>query len=76
VSYRGTKSQQSAASGALSSLQWVDANRITVDEQKNRVVVGVRGAMFLPDEAKSALESAGFQIGSFGIAVEKAQPDR
>ena len=76
VSYRGTESQQSAASRALSSIPWVDANRITIDEQKNRIVVGVRGVMFFTGEAKSALESAGFQIGNVGIAVEKAQPPR
>jgi len=62
--YEGRSHIQSAARRALVGIPWVDPVRIKLDESAGTLTVGVRGASVSTAAAQSALERAGFQIGS------------
>lgn len=64
LGYEGRLPQRTAARHALIRISWVDISRIEVDESAGTLTVGVRGTSVSTVAAKSALEQAGFKIGS------------
>lgn len=64
LGYESTLPKRSASLHALTRISWVDPVRIDVDESAGTLTVGVRGGSVSTAAAKSALEQAGFKIGS------------
>jgi len=64
LGYEGRLPKRSAALRALIRIPWVDPARIQVDESAGTLTVGVRGRSVSTAAAKSALQQAGFTIGS------------
>jgi len=64
LGYEGRSPKRSAALRALIRISWVDPTRMDIDESAGTITVGVRGRSVSTAAAKSALEQAGFRIGS------------
>lgn len=63
LGYRGIGESAGAAKTALAGVPWFSGS-VIVDQAAGEIVVGVRGSSVNTGKAKSALEAAGFQIGS------------
>jgi len=64
LGYEGRMPKRTAARHALIRIPWVDPIRIDMDESAGTLTVGVRGTSVNTAAAKSALEQAGFRVGS------------
>jgi hypothetical protein len=63
LDYRGGSHSGAAAQKALARVPWF-SGIVVVDHKAREIVVGVRGGSINSNEAKQALEAAGFKIGS------------
>jgi hypothetical protein len=65
TSFDGAGDQGAAARQALAQITWARVDTVVVDSQAKEIVIGVRKGRALETAvAKSALERAGFKIGS------------
>lgn len=64
LGYTGEGDKTAAVRKAITGVSWAIANAAFFDPQTNEIVVPVRGTSLSTNTAKSALQRAGFKIGS------------
>jgi dienelactone hydrolase len=61
--YNGAGDRETAARQALANVLWADARTVYIDEAAGEMVIGLRSSIFATGEAKTALQSRGFELG-------------
>jgi hypothetical protein len=72
VGYPTQGDPQTLAREAVSGIAWADPASVTIDRDKNEVVIGLRVMSLNTAAAKASLEQRGFRIG--GVTVQPLSP--
>jgi DNA-directed RNA polymerase subunit RPC12/RpoP len=72
LGYPAQGDPQTLAREAVSGIAWADPASVTIDRDKNEVVIGRRGMSLNTAVAKASLEQRGFRIG--GVSVQRLPP--
>jgi dienelactone hydrolase len=67
VQYSGSQDAAAAARQALAGMPWVDPSHIEYDAKAGTLTIGLRGSAVNTGPARTALQNAGFRIGTTSV---------